>query len=192
MIHFDAPADIKVDDFFDNYVPRQFQEIMAAAGSDVLKNKEFSLQFDIDQKKYCLRTKDGSSLVVVKGGIDNPMISVSVSEASWRDAVTGKIEGVLDRFIDPTQIADSARYERVKVTKGTLRIELSEPDATVEKLRATIVFNGAPKPAVTVKLLRTDWVALQNHEVTGQALFMNGKMKVTGDMGFLMALQAFV
>jgi hypothetical protein len=60
----------------------------------VMKGKDFTLQFDIGGKKYCMLIKDGTSLKVVEGGVDKPMICIALSEPDWRAAVTGQAEGV--------------------------------------------------------------------------------------------------
>jgi putative sterol carrier protein len=192
MIKFNARANVSVEDFFHNYMPKQLKALIAQAGSDVMKKRDFSLQFKVGQNIYCLKIKDGVDVETVKGGIEKPTITVFLNEASWRDIATDKVEGVLDPFIDPTRIANQAHYEKVRTTKGTLNLELSEADAKADKVCTTVVFSGEAKPAVTMKLSRANWVAMRKRETTGQALFMSGKMKASGDMSFLMGLQPLI
>jgi putative sterol carrier protein len=45
---------------------------------------------------------------------------------------------------------------------------------------------------VDISLELKDWIAMQNKETTGQNLFMNGKLKFTGDMVLLMKLQTLL
>lgn len=74
-------------------------------------------------------------------------------------------------------------------TKGTLNLNLKNGDSNIP---VTMIFNGEAKPSVDLSLELKDWIAIQNKETTGQNLFMNGKMKFTGDMVLLMKLQTLV
>jgi putative sterol carrier protein len=190
MARFDIPENIKVEDFYTNYLPKQFKELTSGVEMSAMAGKEFTLQFTIEGKKYCLKITNGKELEVIEGGIDKPMLTLSLSESDWRAAVTSRIEGILDRFTDTTQIADTARYNKLLSTKGTLNVELTKDDGTIMPI--AMIFNGEEKPLVTIKLALSDWVAMQRGEVNGQVLFMSGKMKATGDMMFLMSLQQLI
>jgi len=190
MSRFTVSEDVSVHDFFTKFVPEQFRQIAAETDLSAMAGRQFTLQFQVDGKRYCLRVQGGKDLEIVEGGIDKPMLELKVSEADWRDAVTGKSQGVIDRFTDPAQAADLDRYNRLLVTKGTLHLELKKPDGSV--LPVDLVFNGEAKPEVTIKLAMSDWVAMQNGEVNGQILFMSGKLQAQGDMVFLISLQALL
>ncbi len=187
MAMFQAPENISVDDFFKDLVPRQFKETLEGADMSVMAGKDFTLQFDVDGKKYCLKVKDGKDLEIIEGGIEKPMLGIQISEDFWRDSVTGKIEAGMDQFTDPQQAADAARYAALQSTSGTLKAELTKPDGSIAKL--AMVFNGAASPESVIKLSLSDWAAMQSKEVDGQTLVMGGKMQFSGDMMFLMALQ---
>jgi len=187
MPAFNVPETVTVDDFFRTHVPAQFKEITEGVDLASMDGLEFTLQFDIEGKKYCLRITGGTELEMIQGGVEKPVLALSLSESHWRDAVTGKVEGTFDRFIDPMQIADPTRYKTLLSTKGTLHVVLKGDDGSTTQ--ASLVFNAAAKPQVTMTLALSDWVALQNKEVPGPMLFMSGKLKADGDMMFLMALQ---
>lgn len=190
MVEFKVPANVSVDDFFKTYVPKQFQEALAGANLSAMAGKEFTLQFNIEGKKYAIRIKDGKALEVIPGGLAKPMLTLSLSESFWRDSITGKIPGAMDQFTDPTQAADANRYNALQSTKGTLKVELNLPDGKVVPLALT--FNGEAAPEVTIKLALSDWLAMQRKETDGQSLFMAGKMQFDGDITFLMQLQSLV
>jgi putative sterol carrier protein len=190
MVRFNVPEGIAVDEFFQKIVPEQFQEIAAGTDLSLMAGREFTLQFQVEGRRYCLRVRDGKDLEIVEGGIPKPMIELKVSEADWREAVTGKAEGVIDRFTDPTQVADLNRYNKLLATKGTLHLELKKPGGGV--MPVDLVFNGEAKPEVTIKLAMSDWVDMQKGEANGQILFMSGKMQAQGDMVFLISLQSLL
>ena len=187
MATFNVPENVTVDDFFRTHVPAQFQEITEGVDLSSMDGLEFTLQFDIEGKKYCLKITGGAELEMIEGGVEKPVLALSLSEPDWRDAVTGKVEGTFDRFIDPLQIADPTRYNALLSTKGTLHVVLRGGNGSTTK--ASLVFNAAAQPQVTMTLVLSDWEALQNKEVAGPMLFMSGKLKADGDMMFLMALQ---
>jgi putative sterol carrier protein len=190
MTRFDVPATIQIDDFYRNVLPKQFNELAAGVDVSAMAGKEFTLQFNIADKTYCLRIVGGKELEVIEGGIPKPMLTLALGESDWRDSVTGKIEGILDRFTDTSQVADTNRYKKLLSTKGTLHVELTRVDGTIMPIR--LIFNAEEKPSTTIRLALADWVAMQRQEVNGQALFISGKMKVTGDMIFLMSLQELI
>ena len=189
MAKFSVPSGVSVDDFFTKHVPSQFKEITAGANLSSLAGKEINLQFNVDDQKYCLKIKDGTNLDIVKGGVDKPLLTLALSEQILLDSVTGKIEGMIDRFTDPVEIADPIRLKALMDTKGTLKLTLKNGDSTIP---VTMVFNGEEKPAVDISVDLKDWIAIQNKETTGQNLFMNGRLKFTGDMVLLMKLQTLI
>jgi len=190
MVEFKVPADVSVDEFFKTHVPKQFKEVLATANVSAMAGKEFTLQFDIEGKKYALKIKDGKALEVIPGGLDKAMLSLKLKESFWRDSITGKIPGALDQFTDPTQAADAGRYNALLATKGTLKVELTKEDGQMAPLAMT--FNGESTPEVTIKLALGDWLAMQKKETDGQSLFLAGKMQFDGDIAFLMQLQSLI
>lgn len=187
MVQFNVPDDVSVDDFFKSHVPDQFDKMTEGADMSALDGKEFKLQFEVDGKKYCLNIKNGKEVEIIEGGVDGAVLSLSLSEDDWRAAVTGKLEGVIDRFIDPTQIADKTMLGSLLSTKGKLNVQLKKPDGA--QMPVSMVFNGQQSPEATINLTLDDWVAMQKGEANGQTLVMSGKMTFSGDMMFLMNLQ---
>ncbi|HON58269.1 MAG TPA: SCP2 sterol-binding domain-containing protein [Smithella sp.] len=189
MAKFTVPSGVSVEDFFIKHVPSQFKEITAGANLSSLAGKEIHLQFLVNDQSYCLKIKDGTNLEVIKGAVEKPLLALSLSEQVFLDAVTGKMEGLIDRFTDPVEISDPARLKNLMETKGSLNLTLKQDGNTIP---VKMIFNGEEKPSVDISLDLSDWIAMQNKQVTGQALFMNGKLKFTGDMVLLMKLQSLI
>ncbi len=189
MAKFQVPSDVNVNDFFEKYVPDQFKDITAGANLSSLAGKEVNLQFNVNDQKFCLNIKDGTNLNVVKGGVEKPLLTLSLTEQAFLDAVTGKVSGMIDRFTDPVEIADPMRLKNLMDTKGTLNLNLKQDANTIP---VTMIFNGETKPSVDISLDLQDWIAMQNKQTTGQNLFMNGKLKFNGDMVLLMKLQTLI
>ncbi len=181
----DVPDDVTVEQYFDEYVPQIFKD---QVGSGVLgmEGTEIGVQFDIDGKTYSLLVKDGKDLEVKQGPVDNPLIRLELSEDTFKDAVTGKLEGVTDIFTDMSQMT-KARYEQIKGVKGTLKLDLS---ADGKEAKISVVFNGGESPESTFICAVEDWVAISKGELAGPTAFMSGKLKIQGDMAFAMGLAA--
>jgi len=189
MAKFKVPSGVSVNDFFEKHVPEQFKEITAGANLSSLTGKEVNLQFNVNDQKFCLKIKDGTNLEVVKGCVEKPLLTLNLTEQVFLDAITGKVEGMIDRFTDPVEIADPTRLKNLMDTKGTLNLTLKQDGNNIP---VTMIFNGETNPSVDISLELQDWIAMQNKQTTGQNLFMNGKLKFTGDMVLLMKLQTLI
>jgi putative sterol carrier protein len=189
MANVNVPSDVSVSDFFEKHVPVQFKEIVTSGHLSSLAGKEISLQYNLNDQKYCLKIKNGTELEVVKGDIDNPLLTLALSDQVFLDSVNGKLAGTFDRFTDPAEIANPVMLRNLTETKGTLNLTLKHDGNSIP---ATMIFNGEAKPVVDISLELQDWQAMQKKQATGQGLFMNGKLKFTGDMAFLMKLQTLI
>ncbi len=186
-----APEGISVDDFFVNFVPEQFnkmKDILNVVDLSFLGENDFKMQFNVEGKEYGVKFKNGKDLEVINGQVDKPAFSLYVSEKDWRDAVTGKFNKLADDFTgDPSYFIDAKRYSALQSTNGMVNMNLKKKDGRTLPLK--VVFNGAETPAVTVNLDMVDGLAMLNRETDGMKLFMEGKLKFTGDMTLLMKLQ---
>ena len=187
-----APEGISVDDFFTHFIPDQFnkmKELLNVVDLSFLAGKDFNMQYNIEGKVYGVKFKNAKDVEVVQGTIDNPVFTLFIAEKDWRDAVTGKFNKLADDFSgDPTFFIDAKRYKALLSTKGTVNLNLKKDDGAILALK--IVFNNAEKPTVTINMDMLDGLDMMSRKVTGQTLFMNGKMKFTGDMILLMKLQS--
>ncbi len=186
-----APEGISVDDFFTNFVPEQFnkmKDVLNVVDLSFLGGNDFNMQFNVEGKVYGIKFKNAKDLEVVGGTVDKPVFALYVSEKDWRDAVTGKFNKMADDFTgDPSSFIDGKRYSALQSTNGTVNMNLKKNDGEVLPLR--VVFNGVETPAVTVNLDMVDGLAMLNRVTDGMKLFMEGKLKFTGDMTLLMKLQ---
>lgn len=182
------PRDIKIQDFFENQVPKIFKEGLSKVNTKSLQGTEFSLQFNITGAgSYCLKVKNGKDLNIIEGGVDKPDITIELSENDFRDSIAGIVPGTMDIFMNMDQVANRDKLEQVKKVAGTLNLELNKPDGGVFKIK--MVFSGSSQPQASLKMMLDDYVKMTKKEVDGQSLFMSGKMGFEGDMMFLIQLQ---
>ncbi len=180
---------VTVKEYFEEYVPKLVEEQLAGATISGMEGTVFTVEFDVEGDQtyvYGVTVKDAKDLTVSEGPLDNPLIKVVLSEDVWRRAVTGKMEGAMDTFTDMGQAASRKRYDALLATKGTMNVELSLPDGSNAALK--VVFGGADSPTVSFKAALEDWAKIQSGELPGPMAFMQGKLKIEGDMSFAMAL----
>lgn len=182
----DVPQDVTVKDYFLNYVPKMFEEQLGGKSIPGMEDTEFTIQFTIDGTVMGIIVKDAKELQVVEGGVDSAMMAVEISEQVWRDAIGGKLPGS-EMFTDLGQTASRKMYDAVKGVKGTMNLELSEPDVSIK-----VVFNGADSPAATLRATAATWGEMQSGTLPGPMAFMQGKLKMEGDMAFVMSLNALM
>lgn len=189
MAKFTIQSGTSVEDFFTKNIPTQFNDAIAGANLSALAGKEINLQFNVSDQSYCLKIKDGNQLEVIKGGVEKPLLTLAMSEQVFLNAIGGKFAGMFDRFMDPVELSDSTKLKNLMDSKGALNLFLKHEGAEVTM---NMIFGGEAKPSVDITLELKDWIAMQNKEITGQTLFMNGKLKFSGDMALLMRLQALI
>ena len=184
----DIKDDVTVQEYFEEYVPKIFEEQVAAAGLSGMDGTEMALQFNItdgETRTYSLVVKDAKAFEVVAGPAESPLVTIEMSEDVWRQAVTGKLEGATEMFTDVSRMS-RGRFDLIKDTKGTLVMDLSRPDGPNADI--TVSFNGAESPRAVFHCSLETWVKLNRGEIAGPTAFMSGQLKIEGDMGFAMML----
>jgi putative sterol carrier protein len=168
---------VSIKEFYEEQVPLRFA---SAAG----QARGFALQHDVGGDVYTIAVDDGGAVSVRPGAAENPLMAVRISEADWRDVVTGRIDaGAL--LAEPGQLTPDL-VQRMRDTRGTLNLELNRADG--DPWRATVIFGDAQSPAVTLKMADADFGAMQRGELNSQMAFITGKLKFEGDLGLLMRL----
>ncbi len=182
----DIPENVSVQDYFENYVPKLFEEQIGAMAIAGMEGTEFTVQFNVDGQIYAIRVKEGKELEIVKGGIDGPMMDVTLNEDAWRKAITGNLPGS-DMFTELGNTANRKTYDAVNGQKGTLTLELTDPDANI-----TVIFNGSATPAVTLKASAATFADINSGKTAAPMAFMQGQLKLEGDMAFAMSLNSLM
>jgi putative sterol carrier protein len=182
----EVKEDVSVKEYFEEIVPKIFEEEMSKLSITGMEGTVFTVEFDVEGQSYGMTIKDAKELSITEGSLDSPMLKVKLSEDAWRKAVTGKMEGATDMFTDMGQMANRKRYDTLAAAKGTMDLELSMPDGSTERISVT--FNGAESPRVIFKTALEDWAKISSGEMPGPTAFMQGKLKIDGDMGFAMSL----
>ena len=75
---------------------------------------------------------------------------------------------------------------RAKALKGTMALELSRPERRSVQGRDVLQQRAAPRTMLRMTL--ADYLDMQDGSQNGQQLFMQGRIRVEGDMAFLMQM----
>ena len=177
----EVPANVTPEQFFEQLLPMGFTAEASAGAAP----QDFTLQFHL--------TGDGGgdwhaaiangSMQVRKGSAD-ANFTVTLAVDDWRDAVLGR-NGATIALILPQRRPDRPdNTGRAKALKGTMAVELSRPD--LDPFRVEMCFNNAAAPKTTLRMTLADYLGMQEGKQNGQQLFMQGRIRVEGDMAFLM------
>jgi hypothetical protein len=124
----------------------------------------------------------------VKKGRHDAVITTTLSTDDWRDAVLSRNGANIALLIPPQRPGRPDNSARVKQMKGTVAQELSREAADPFKLELT--FNGAATPRTVLKMKLADFIAMNEGRLNGQEAFMTGRLRIEGDMAFMMQIAA--
>lgn len=170
--------------YYQQVVPQQFAATVANASDDILNQPELSATIVItgdDGGTFGLRAH-GKEIEFVPGGVPGSDMHTTMAIESWRDDAT---RDETDSFVSYIR---RGKVEVVKSLKGTVRLELAQPDGgTYEN---TTSFGGEEEPAVTLRMTTDDYKAMIRGDLNGQMAFMTGKLKFEGSLPLLMQIGA--
>jgi predicted lipid carrier protein YhbT len=167
-----------IEDYFGSYLPALISRYLEERTIPGMEGTNFTLQLTIKGERslvYGIAIKDAREINVFPGGIDNPMLEAIFPE----DFVRPLVETV-------SSFTGKRQYDAVASAKGSVRLEMEMPGGWT--LPVTIVFNGASRPSVTIAASSGDFAKMATGELKGPTAFMQGKIKLEGDMSFALAL----
>jgi len=178
----EVAADVTPEQFFEQLLPLGFTAEAFASGA---APQDFTLQFHLDGDgggDWHAAIADGA--MQVRKGRADANLTVTLTLDDWRDAVLGRNGATLALILPQRRPDRPDNTGRAKALKGTMAVELSRPDSG--PFRVEMCFNNAAAPKTTLRMTLPDYVGMQNGTQNGQQLFMQGRIRVEGDMGFLM------
>lgn len=177
---------VNVQELFTEFVPKLAREYVRIQGAkDELKDTELKLTLDISGDVYSYMIRDGMKIAVTEGDIDNPQVRISFSlESLARFAEMKNIDMLLGMQKQLTR----KKLALLADLKGTGVFQLKNPDNSVSEITAT--FNNADKPTAILKLSMQEAHLINTGKESPLNLFMSGKMKIEGDIGFAIKMQS--
>ncbi len=181
-----VPEDVTPQQFFEQLLPMGFQ---AQAGAGGAAPGDFAINFTLTGNGggvWHAAIKDGA--MHVSQGAQDANLAVTLSVDDWRDAVLARNGASLGIILPANRPGKPDNSGRAKALKGTMALELARDGG--EPFKVEMRFNAAEQPRTTLRMAIVDYVGMQDGSQNGQMLFMQGKIKVEGDMGFLMQIAA--
>ncbi len=180
-----APDDVTPAQFFRELLPAGFaaqQEAGQARPGDITLG-------------YRLTGAGGGSWIVdirdgrmhTREGEGDAHLRFTLSTEHFREAVLGRNGAALALILPAQRPGRPDNSGRAKALKGTLALELSRDG---EPFKEELTFNGAETPRTVIKMKLADYLDMQTGKLNGQEAFMTGKLRVEGDMAFLMQVSA--
>jgi len=180
------PADVTPKQFFEEFLPIGFAS-RAAEGQSSGAPAEATMAYKLTGDgggSWLVAIKDGAMTVTQGDGDANVTFSVSVDD--WRDAVLARNGASLSLIIPQPRPGRPDNSARMLQIKGTMALELAREG--LDPYRVEMCFNGAAAPRTVMKLKLDDYIGMQEGRLNGQEAFMSGKMRVEGDIAFLMQI----
>ncbi|RJP35737.1 MAG: hypothetical protein C4536_00115 [Actinobacteria bacterium] len=173
-----AENSIGIQEYLQSYIPDLVAKRLAEKPVADMEGTVFKLQVTIKGEKslvFGITIKDAREISVTEGAVDGPMLEVVLSED----------------FIKPlVDLASSftgrKQYDAASQAKGTVDFEIAMPgDWTMP---VSTVFNGASQPSLKIMGASADLAKVATGEMNGPMAFMQGKIKMEGDMAFGLSL----
>ena len=180
------PDSVTPQQFFEELMPMGFA---AQAQSGATVPKDFTMQYKVAGPgggEWFITIADGQ--MTTRKGSGEALVTFTLSEDDWRDAVLGRDGASISLILPQSRPGRPDNSGRVKLLKGTMALELAREGREPAKIEVT--FNGATTPRTLVKMKMPEYVAMQEGRLNGQEAFMTGKMKIEGDLAFLMQIAA--
>ena len=169
---------VGLQEYLESYIPSLISKRLEENPLPNMEGTNFTVQLTIKGEKtlvYGFAVKDAREISVVPGGIADPMLDVVVPD----DVIRPLVDMV-------ASFTGRKQYDAASSSKGLLRLELAMPGDWT--LPVSVKFNGADSPSVTISATAEDFAKMATGEMSGPTAFMQGKIKMDGDMSFALSL----
>jgi hypothetical protein len=129
----------------------------------------------------------GDGKMTPRKGTGESNLAFSIAIDDWRDAVLGRNGAQLSLLLPQQRPGRPDNSARVLALKGTLALELGRDG---DPFKVEMCFNNAAAPRTIMKMKLGDYLAMNEGTLNGQEAFMTGKLRVEGDLAFLMQIAA--
>ncbi len=173
---------VEIQEYLLSHMPRVVGRFLEEKPLPDMEGTVFTLRVAVKGEvglTFGITVKDAKEITVHPEGLQSPMLSVEVSEDVFRH-VTRQVA----RFVSRKQ------YDGVVEAKGTLRVEMEMPGGWV--LPVTLTFNGAEQPSASIRGPAEVLARVVSGQLSGPEAFMQGKIKMDGDIVFLLSLAKFL
>jgi predicted lipid carrier protein YhbT len=163
---------IGIEEYLHSYLPSLIEKRLAEKPVPEMEGTTFTMQLSIEGEKsmtYGISIRDAREITVTPGGLPDAMFTLAVQEDVIRPVVD-----LVTSFIKRKQ------YDTVSNVKGRVDLEIDMTDDW--KLPLKMLFNGTDSPQLTLRGNSADLVKIAAGEESAPTAFMQGKIKLDGDL----------
>ncbi len=169
---------VGIQEYIESYVPGLVEKLLEEKPVPSMGGTTFTVQLTMGGEKsltYGITIVDGKKITVTPGGVEKPMLSVTLPEE------------LIQRAFDLiTPWTTRQRYDAVCETKGSLDLEVGMPGDWTVPLH--LEFNDYADPKVKINIPLEDAAGIATGKLNAPMTFMQGKIKLEGDMAFALSL----
>jgi hypothetical protein len=177
----EIPEGVTAKQFFEELMPAGY-EVQRAEG--IAPPAELSIQYHIaGDGGGSWHVHMAGEKMTVTAGEQESNLTIRLSIGDFLDALYGRNGADLALVVPQSRPGRPDTSARAKDLTGTIELEL-ERDG--EPFRTETTFGGSDQPRTTLKAKIEDYVAIQQGKMNGQEAFMTGKVRIEGDMAFMM------
>ena len=180
-----VPENITPEQFFEELLPAGFAAQAEAGGAP---QTSFTIGYTLTGDgggSWLMKVAEGRMTAEKGAGDANLAFTVSVDD--WRDAVLGRNGAHIALLLPAQRPGRPDNSARAMALKGTMALELARDG---DPYRVEMCFNGSAAPRTIMKMKLVEYIAMQEGKLNGQEAFMTGKLRVEGDLAFLMQIAA--
>jgi putative sterol carrier protein len=167
--------------FFEDVVPILFRATTEVFPVPGMEGTTFTLQVKLTGEngtEYGVTIEDANRIEVIKGAIDNPMLTVEIPASIFIDTIKKTIASQMSEL-----------YNAAKDINGTMEVEAlvkeNEPPVSVK-----FVFNETREPNIVLRADPPTFFKLMSGEMSPPMAFMQGNMQIDGNLPFGMELMS--
>ena len=169
---------VSIQEYIESYVPGLVEKFLEEKPIPGMGGTTFTIQLTMGGEKsltYGITIADGKKITITPGGVEKPMLSVTLPEE------------LIQRAFDLiTPWTNRQRYDAVRETKGALDLEVGMPGDW--SIPLGLKFNDYAEPKVKISIPMEDAAGIATGSLNAPMAFMQGKIKMEGDMAFALSL----
>jgi len=173
--------------FFESVVPQMFQTVTEVFPVSDMEGTTFTVEVSLTGENgttYGITIENAKELTITPGGLDDPMLTVELPASIFVSVIKNMVSSPMQDL-----------YNAAKDVQGTIVFEPllreGQPPLSVK-----MIMNQADDPNITLSADVPTFMRLMNGEESPPTAFMQGKIKIDGNLPFGMELmnkfQAFM
>ncbi|MBN1498490.1 MAG: SCP2 sterol-binding domain-containing protein [Spirochaetes bacterium] len=175
-------SDLSIEEYLVHYLPGLVGRYLKEDPVPNMDGTLFTLQISITGEKnlvFGITIRDSKQITVTPGGLENPQVALEIPE--------GIIQPLVKMI---SSLTSRGQYDMLKGTKGSMDMEINLPDG--QDMQARMVFNGADEPNCKMTGSSIDLGKIVSGLLDPTRAFMQGQIKLFGDLSFAIRLTQLV